>query len=68
MSCDEKDLLDWNTIESANDYKAHRALFYFEWSPKTCWWIIPTLEINTSMKEIALYFFCISVYYSWDRK
>lgn len=49
------------------DRKIHVRRVQFEWTPTYCWWIIPTVEINTSMKEIAIYFFCLSAYITWGK-
>lgn len=67
MSYDVNDQPIWNTINKGSDYKAHNRAIQFEWSPRFCWWIIPTIEINTDMKEVAIYFFCLSIYITWDK-
>lgn len=67
MSYDIEDFPVWNVIKGGEDYKAHNRAIQFEWSPKFCWYLIPTIEVNTSMKEVAIYLFCLSIYITWDK-
>lgn len=67
MSYDIEDQPIWNVIDERADYKAHNRKIQFEWSPRFCWWIIPTIEINTDMKEVGIYLFCLSIYITWDK-
>ena len=39
----------------------------FEWTPSFCWYLIPTIEINTSVKEVAINILCLGIYFSWRR-
>ena len=67
MSTDQNLDEIWNTLKDTSDYKPHNRRIQFEWSPGFCWWILPTIEINSSMKEIAFYFLCLSVYFTWGK-
>lgn len=67
MSYDKDDFPIWNDIKNESDYRPHNRLIQFEWSPTFCWWIIPTIEVNTSMKEVVIYLFCLSIYITWDK-
>lgn len=67
MSYDKDYQPVWNEISELSDYKAHNRTVQFEWSPKSCWWVIPTIEINTAMKEVSIYLFCLSIYITWDK-
>ena len=62
MSSDEKLDSIWKELTSDQDYMPHEKPVIFEWSPGFCWWIIPTIEINTSIKEVAIYIFCLAIY------
>lgn len=57
----------FNVLKSTQDYKAHKRRIQIEWTPTFCWWIFPTIEINSSMKEVAFYFLCFSAYFNWDK-
>lgn len=64
---DEKEIKFFNNLKTEKDYKAHTRRFQIEWSPSFCWWVFPTIEINTSMKEIAFYFLCVSIYFNYKK-
>jgi len=44
-----------------------RITIEFEWTPGYCWYLIPTVEINTSVKEVALNIFCLGIYFGWAK-
>jgi hypothetical protein len=67
MSYETEDRLIWNAINKPSDYKAHNRIVQFEWTPKCCWWIIPTIEINTDMKEVGIYILCLGIYITWNK-
>lgn len=71
MSCDEK---TWNelhpilnNVNHNDDFKSHNRWIHFEWTPKYCWYLIPTIEINTAIKEVAINIFCLGIYISWRK-
>lgn len=66
MSTDKYDHI-FNVVDKPEDYKAHNRRIEIEWTPKFCWWIFPSVEINTSMKEVAFYFLCLSLYFTWRK-
>ena len=61
---------EWESdIEQRNNHFKRTPLITVdvEWTPRYCWYIIPTIEINTSVKEVALNVWCLGIYFSWRR-
>ena len=50
------------------DNRFKRFTIEIEWTPKYCWYLIPTIEINTAVKEIAINIFCIGIYIPFGKK
>lgn len=64
MSTDEKhENLYPETDLSQKFFRRGRVVIEFEWTPRYCWYLIPTIELNFSIKEIAINIFCLGIYF-----
>lgn len=58
----------WDNVDNYEDFKSHNRRVQIEWTPKICWYLIPTIELNFSLKEIAINILCLGIYIQWSKK
>lgn len=72
MSCDQQEYDELHELVGKPTLpemfrRRGRLSIEFEWTPRYSWYIIPTIELNFSIKEVGINIFCLGIYIGWGK-